>query len=62
MDKQELLQNAERYCELLIVYEDMIKVAKSVTKKIAETRKEIGFLEDVLQKNGVKIKDTEVNK
>lgn len=62
MDKQELLQNAERYCELLIVYEDLIKVAASLTKKIAETRKEIGFLENVLEENGVKIKDTGASK
>ena len=46
MDKQELLQNAERYCELLIVYEDMIKVAKSVTVSVAQswaTGKDITF-------------------
>ena len=33
---------------------------ETVTKKLTETRKELIFLEDVLQKNGVKIKDVEV--
>jgi len=62
MDEKELKQNAERYCELLIVYDNMLEAMDNVTKKLTETRKELIFLEDVLQKNGVKIKDVEVDK
>lgn len=62
MDEKELKQNAERYCELLIVYDNMLEAMDNVTKKLTETRKELIFLEDVLQKNGVKIKDVEVEK
>ena len=62
MDEKELKENAERYCELLIVYDNMLQAMETVTKKITETRKELIFLEDVLQKNGVKIKDVEVDK
>ena len=60
MDEKELRENAERYCELLIVYDNMIEALEKVTKKITQTRKELIYLEDVLQKNGVKIKDVEV--
>ena len=60
MDKQELLQNAERYCELLVVYDNMITALDEVTKKITTTRKEILFLENLLQESGVKIKDVEI--
>ena len=62
MDVKELKENAERYCELLIVYDNMLEAMDNVTKKLTETRKELIFLEDVLQKNGVKIKDVEVKK
>ena len=62
MDEKELKENAERYCELLMVYDNMIEAMEVVTKKLTSTRKELIFLEDVLQKNGVKIKDVEVDK
>ena len=62
MDEKELRDNAERYCELLIVYDNMIEALEKVTKKITQTRKELIYLEDVLQKNGVKIKDVEIEK
>ena len=62
IDVKELKENAERYCELLIVYDNMLDAMSNVTRKITETRKELIFLEDLLQKNGVKIKDVEVNK
>jgi len=62
MDVKELKENAERYCELLIVYDNMLEAMDNVTKKLTETRKELIYLEDVLQKNGVKIKDVEVEK
>ena len=60
MDEKELRGHAERYCELLIVYDNMVEALEKVTKKITQTRKELIYLEDVLQKNGVKIKDIEV--
>ena len=62
MDEKELQENAERYCELLLVYDNMLDALEKVTKKITQTRKELIYLEDVLQKNGVKIKDVEVEK
>ena len=62
MDEKELKKNAERYCELLIVYDNMLEAMDNVTKKLTETRKELIYLEDVLEKNGVKIKDVEVEK
>ena len=61
MDVKELQENAERYCELLVVYDNMLEALDSLTKKITQTRKEILFLEDVLEKNGATIKDVEVN-
>ncbi len=60
MDEKEIKENAERYCELLIVYDNMVEALEKVTKKITQTTKELVYLEDVLQKNGVKIKDVEV--
>ena len=60
MDEKELQENAERYCELLLVYDNMLDALEKVTKKITQTRKELVHLEDVLQKNGVQIKDVEV--
>ena len=62
MDEKELQANAERYCELLIVYDNMMQVLEKVTQKIMETKKELVYLEGVLQENGVKIKDIEVEK
>ena len=60
MDEKEIQVNAERYCELLLVYDNMLEALEKVTKKITQTRKELVHLEDVLQKNGVQIKDVEV--
>ena len=60
MDEKELQENAERYWELLLVYDNMLDALEKVTKKITQTRKELVHLEDVLQKNGVQIKDVEV--
>ena len=60
MEESELLKNAERYCELLIVYDSMITALDEVTKKITTTRTEFLFLEKLLQENGVKIKDVEI--
>ena len=60
MEEKELRENAERYCQLLIVYDSMIEALDEVTKKITSTRKELLFLEGVLQENGVKIKDVEI--
>lgn len=62
MDEKELLEKAERYCELLLVYDNMMQVLEKVSQKIIETKKELIYLEGVLQENGVKIKDVEVDK
>jgi|TARA_Y100000310_G_scaffold320828_1_gene377674 hypothetical protein len=62
MDEKELREKAERYCELLIVYDEILQVLETVTKKITETRKELVFLEKELEENGVKIKDVEIEK
>ena len=62
MDEQELRKKAERYCELLIVYDNMLQVLETVTKKITETKKELVFLEKELEENGAKIKDVEIEK
>ena len=62
MDEKELRENAERYCELLIVYDNMLQALEKVTQKITETRKELVYLEKLLQDNGVQIKDVEINK
>ena len=62
MDKKEIQVNAERYCELLLVYDNMLEALDKVTQKLTQTRKELIYLEDVLQKNGVKIKDVEIEK
>ena len=62
MNEQELRANAERYCELLLVYDDMMQVLEKVTKKIMEIKKELVYLEGVLEENGVQIKDVEVDK
>ena len=62
MNEKELQANAERYCELLLVFDDMMQVFEKVTQKIVETKKELVYLEGVLQENGVQIKDVEVDK
>ena len=62
MDSKELQENAERYCELLIVYDNMLQVFEKVTQKITETRKELVFLEKELEESGAKIKDVEIEK
>ena len=62
MDEKELQQNAERYCVLLIVYDNMLQALEKVTQKIAETRKELVYLEKILEDNGAQIKDVEINK
>ena len=61
MNEQELRENAERYCELLLVYDNMVQALEKVTQKITETKKELIYLEGVLQENGVQIKDIEVD-
>jgi len=60
MDEKKLQSDAERYCELLLVYDSMLEALEKVTKKLTQTRKELIYLESVLQENGVKIKDVEV--
>lgn len=60
MDEKELQERAERYCELLVVYDGMLEALETITNKITQTRKEILFLEELLQENGVKIKDVEI--
>jgi len=62
MDNKELRERAERYCELLLVYDNMLQVLETITKKITEIRKEMVFLEKELEENGVKIKDVEIKK
>ena len=62
MDEKELRERAERYCELLLIYDDMLQVLETVTKKITEIRKEMIFLEKELEENGVTIKDVEIEK
>ena len=62
MEAKELQENAERYCELLVVYDNMLLVLEKVTQKITETKKELVYLEDVLQENGAVIKDVEIEK
>ena len=62
MDEKELREKAERYCELLLVYDDMLQVLETITKKITEIRKEMIFLEKELEENGAKIKDVEIKK
>jgi len=59
MDAKELKENAERYVELLSSYEVYMRTLEKVVKKITDTRKELIFLEDLLEKNGAKIKDVE---
>ena len=60
MDEKEIKEKAERYCELLILYDNLLQTLEAVTKKISATRGELVFLEKLLQENGVKIKDVEI--
>ena len=62
MNEKELRERAERYCELLLVYDNMLQVLETITKKITEIRKEMVFLEKELEENGAKIKDVEIKK
>ena len=62
MEEKELQANAERYCELLMVYDNMLQALEKVTQKITEIKKELVYLEGVLQENGVQIKDVEIDK
>ena len=49
MNEQELQQNVERYCELLLVYDNMVQTLEKVTQKITETKKELIYLKDQQQ-------------
>ena len=60
MDEKEIKEKAERYCELLILYDNLLQTLEVVTKKISATRSELVFLEKLLLENGVKIKDFEI--
>ena len=60
MDEKEIKEKAERYCELLILYDNLLQTLEAVTKRISGTRGELVFLEKLLQENGVKIKDVEI--
>ena len=60
MNEKELQENAERYCELFVVYDNMLEALDNITKKITQTRKELVYLENILQENGAQIKDVEV--
>ena len=62
MDEEKLKENAERYVELLSSYNTYMEALEKVTQKITETKKELLYLENVLQENGAQIKDVEINK
>ena len=57
MDEKEIKEIAERYCELLILYDNLLQTLEAVTKKISGTRGELVFLEKELESAVVKIKD-----
>ena len=59
MNEKDLRVKAERYVELLSSYDNYVKAMEKVLQKIAETRKELLFLEKELEEAGVKIKDVE---
>ena len=59
MSEKDLKVKAERYVELLSSYEYYVEAMEKIVQKIAETRKELIFLEEELEKTGVKIKDVE---
>ena len=48
MDEKEIQVNAERYCELLLIYDNMMQVLEKVTQKIMETKKELVYLEGIM--------------
>ena len=62
MVDKELQEKAERYCELLAVYDGWLQILETMTKKIVETKKELLFLEGELEKSGAIIKDVEIEK
>ena len=43
-----------------MVYDNMLEALDNITKKITQTRKELVYLENILQENGAQIKDVEV--
>ena len=59
MNEKDLKVKAERYVELLSSYDNYVKAMEKVLQKIAETRKELLFLEKELEEAGAKIKDVE---
>ena len=59
MSEKDLKVKAARYGELLSSYEYYVEAMEKVVQKIAETRKELMFLEEELEKTGAKIKDVE---
>ena len=59
MDEKETKEIAERYVELLSSYENYMQALEKITNKVIETRKELAFLENELEKVGAKIKDAE---
>ena len=62
MVDKELQEKAERYCELLAIYDGWLQILETMTKKIVETKKELLFLEGELEKSGAIIKDVEIEK
>ena len=50
MDEKDLKAKAERYVELLSSYDHYVEAMEKVVQKIAETRKELVFLEEELEK------------
>ena len=59
MSEKDLKVKAERYVELLSSYDHYVEAMEKVVQKITETRKELMFLEEELEKAGTKIKDVE---
>ena len=57
MNEKDLRVKAERYVELLSSYDNYVKAMEKILQKIAETRKELLFLEKKLEEAGAKIKD-----
>ena len=56
---KELKAKAERYVELLSSYDHYVEAMEKIVQKITETRKELVFLEEELEKAGTKIKDVD---
>ena len=61
MSEKDLKVKAERYVELLSSYDHYVEAMEKVVQKIAETRKELIFLEEELEKNGHKNKRCGIN-